>query len=143
MSFDLTLNKGDIKIDKTGEVSVVTSNSKLRQDIIKILLTETGDNKFHPDYGSEVGSLKIGSTSDARLVEADLNTSANKALRNLMALQRSQSRRQQLSPGEVIVQILDVSVVKDELDPRMYNIFVSVLTQALDEVKSNITVRLF
>ena len=143
MSFDLTLNKGDIKIDKTGEVSVVSSNSKLRQDIIKILLTETGDNKFHPDYGSQVGSLKIGSTSDARLVEADLNTSANKALRNLMALQRSQSRRQKLSPGEVIVQVLDVSVARDELDPRMYNIFVSVLTQALDQVKSNITVRLF
>tara|TARA_A100001011_G_C14259991_1_gene821914 strand:+ start:868 stop:1299 length:432 start_codon:yes stop_codon:yes gene_type:complete len=143
MSFDLTLNKGDIKIDKTGEVSLVSSNSKLRQDIIKILLTETGDNKFHPDYGSQVGSLKIGSTSDARLVESDLNTSANKALRNLMSLQRAQSRRQQLSPGEVIVQVLDVSVTRDELDPRMYNIFVSVLTQALDEVKSNITVRLF
>ena len=37
MSFDLTLDKGDIKIDKTGRVSVVKSNGKLRQDIIKIL----------------------------------------------------------------------------------------------------------
>ena len=143
MSFDLTLDKGDIKIDKTGRVSVVKSNGKLRQDIIKILLTEVGDNKFHPNYGSQVGSIQIGHYSDAKFVENDLTDSANKAIRNLMSLQRAQSRRQKLSPGEMIIEVLDISVSRDQLDPRMYNIFVSVLTQALDEVKSNITIRLF
>ena len=64
MSFDLTLNKGDIKITNTGTVSTVTSNAKLKQDIIKILLTEVGDNKFHPEYGSHVGALEIGHYAD-------------------------------------------------------------------------------
>ena len=37
--------------------------------------------------------------------------------------------------------ILSVKVSRDEADPRMYNIFVSVLTQELTEVGSLISVR--
>lgn len=143
MSFDLTLHRGDIKITDKGSVSTVTSNSKLKQDIIKILLTEIGDNKFHPNYGSHIGAIEIGHYADPKFIELDLTSSANKALRNLMALQRSQSKRQKLSPGEIIIEILDISVGRDELDPRMYNVFVSVLTQELSEVTNNVTIRLF
>ena len=52
MSFDLSIEKGDIKIGSDGSLSTVSGNNKLRQDIIKILLTDIGDNKFHPKYGS-------------------------------------------------------------------------------------------
>ena len=142
MSFDLALEKGDIKIGVSGSVKTVSGNSKLRQDIIKILLTELGDNKFHPKYGSHIGALQIGHHADSRLVSLDLESSAKNAIRNLMSLQRSQSRRQGLTPGELIVDILDISVARDDVDPRLYNIFVSVLTQELTEIRDTVTVRI-
>lgn len=142
MSFDLALERGDIKIGSSGSVKTVNGNSKLRQDIIKILLTELGDNKYHPKYGSYIGSLQIGHFADSKLMSLDLESSARTSVRNLMSLQRSQARRQNLSPGEIIVDIVDISVIRDDVDPRLYNIFVSVLTQELTEVRENITVRI-
>lgn len=142
MSFDLKLERGDIKLSVDGLVEPVTGNTKLRQDILKILLTELGDNKFHPNYGSYIGSLQIGQIADERLVSLDMESSARNAIRNLMSLQRAQSKRQGLTPGEIIIDILDVSVSRDQVDPRLYNIYVSVLTQSLTEVSNNITVRI-
>jgi phage baseplate assembly protein W len=142
MSFDLKLEKGDIRLSKDGSIEIVNGNAKLRQDILKILLTEIGDNKFHPAYGSYVGSLQIGQVADERLVSLDIESSARNAVKNLMSLQRAQSRRQGMTPGEMIIDILDVSVARDEVDPRLYNIYVSVLTQSLTEISSNITVRI-
>lgn len=142
MSFDLALNMGDLKINNDGTIDTVAGNSKLRQDILKILLTEVGDNKFHPKYGSHIGALEIGSSADNRLISLDLESSARTALENLMSLQRSQSRRQSLSSGEIILDILDVKVTRDTVDPRLYNIFVSVLTQELTEVRSSVTIRI-
>jgi hypothetical protein len=142
MSFDLALERGDIKINADGSMKTVSGNAKLRQDIIKILLTELGNNKFHPKYGSYIGALQIGHYADAKLISLDLESSARKAIKNLMSLQRSQSGKQSLSPGELIVDILKVSVARDQVDPRLYNIFVSVLTKRLTEVRSNVTVRI-
>lgn len=142
VSFDLSITRGDIKINADGSVKTVFGNSKLRQEIIKILLTELGDNKFHPKYGSHIGALQIGHYADNKLVSLDIESSARNAIRNLMSLQRSQARRQNLSPGEIIIDILDISVARDEVDPRLYNIFVSVLTQELTEIRDSVTVRI-
>jgi hypothetical protein len=142
MSFDLALERGDIKISADGSMKTVSGNAKLRQDIIKILLTELGSNKFHPKYGSYIGALQIGHYADAKLISLDLESSARKAIKNLMSLQRSQAGKQSLTPGELIVDILKVSVARDQVDPRLYNIFVSVLTKRLTEVRSNVTVRI-
>ena len=142
MSFDLKLEKGDIKIGTDGLIQTVTGNAKLKQDILKILLTQLGDNKFHPDYGSYIGVLQIGHYADEKLVVLDIESSARTAIRNLMSLQRAQARRQGLSPGEIIVDVANLSVTRDEVDPRLYNIYISVLTQELTEVGSNITVRI-
>ncbi len=141
MSFDLSIEKGDIKIERDGTVKTVSGNAKIKQDIIKILLTDLGDNKFHPQYGCKVGALQIGHYADSTLMSLDMEASARNALQKLMALQKSQSMRQALSPGEIIVDVLSVNVNRDAADPRMYNIFVSVLTQELTEISSNITVR--
>ena len=59
-----------------------------------------------------------------------------------MSLQRSQAGKQNMTPGELIVDILKVSVARDQVDPRLYNIFVSVLTKRLTEVRSNVSVRI-
>jgi phage baseplate assembly protein W len=142
MSFDLSIEKGDIKISSSGSVETVSENSKLKQDIVKILLTDLGDNKFHPKYGSYVGALQIGHYSDNKLMSLDIESSAKNAIKNLIALQRAQARRQALTPGEIIVDVLSVMVKRDTVDPRLYNIFVSVLTQELTEVSTLVSVRI-
>tara|TARA_B100000700_G_C14840013_1_gene758766 strand:- start:490 stop:921 length:432 start_codon:yes stop_codon:yes gene_type:complete len=142
MSFDLSIKKGDIEISSSGYVETVSGNAKLKQDIVKILLTNFGDNKFHPKYGSHIGALKVGHYADERLVSIDIESSAKNALKNLMKLQRSQSKRQALTPGEIIVDVMNVAVKRDEADPRVYNILVSVLTQELTEVNTLVAVRI-
>lgn len=142
MSFDLKIVKGDIAISRDGTLDVVTGNAKLKQDIIKIMLTELGENKYHPSYGSATGSLQIGSVLDAEMMAIDLSSSAEQAVRKIMSMQRTQARRQFLSPSEVILDVVNVSVERDQVDPRLYNIFISVITEQLDNITENVTVRI-
>ena len=142
MSFDLKIVKGDISIERDGSIKTVFGNEKLRQDIVKIILTELGDNKFHPQYGSNVGTVQVGTVQDEAFLKQDLISSAQDALKNLIALQRSQAKRQYLSPSEIIVDIKNIEIKRDTIDPRMYNIFISVLTQELDLVVEAVTIRI-
>jgi phage baseplate assembly protein W len=142
MSFDLKIVRGDLAIDSGGDVVTVYGNDKLRQDIIKILLTKPGENKFFPGYGSAVGMLEIGSVPDPDFVIDDLETSVESAINKVMSIQRKQAKRQYLSPGEVIVEILDVSAERDQNDPRVYNIFISVLTQELTPITEVLPIRI-
>lgn len=142
MSFDLKIEGGDIKINSDGTLSTVFDNNKLRQDIIKLLLTKLGENKFHPNYGSQVGSITIGHVPDQELLEIDLRASVEDSIRRLMSLQKNQSRKQYLTPGEKIISILGVNAERDTVDPRLYNIFISVQTGALTEITEAITVRI-
>jgi phage baseplate assembly protein W len=142
MSFDLKIKSGDISLESSGEMSIVSGNGKIRQDIVKIILTKIGENRFHPQYGSNTGQLQIGTILDQALIEEDLKQSAQSAIRYLMQLQREQSRRQLLSSSEIILDIKNIAIERDETDPRMYNIFISVLTQKLESIDEVITIRI-
>ena len=142
MSFDLKIKNGDISLGKDGSITTVIGNDKLRQDILKILLTDLGSNKYHKRYGSYIGRLNIGDISDNMLISLDLERSAMNAVKNLMALQRFQAKKQGLNPGEIIVDINYVSVTRDELDPRLYNITVSVMTREITDFTTSLSVRI-
>lgn len=142
MSFDLKIENGDLVLNPDGSLDLVFDNAKLRQDIIKILLTALGENKYHPSYGSEIGSINIGHVADQELLELDLQSSARDAINKLIVLQKAQSRKQFLTPGERLVSLLDVSVQRDQIDPRLYNIFISVQTGALTTLTESVTVRI-
>lgn len=142
MSFDLQIKHGDLVLDNAGGLSIVNGNNKIRQDIIKILLTRIGDNRFHSRYGSDIGLLKIGGVADQQLIELDLRRSAEEAIRYLISLQKSQGMRQMLSLSEVIVDIVEITTERDTGDPRLYNIFVSVLTQKMDIIEETVTLRI-
>jgi phage baseplate assembly protein W len=142
MSFDLKIKNGDIVIEPSGLLASVSGNQKIRQDIVKILLTNFGDNKFHIKYGSDVGALKIGEVADQKIIEMDIKRSVEEAIRYLISLQKSQSRSQYLSSSEVILDISNISTERDSGDPRLYNIFISVLTQKLDIINEVITIRI-
>lgn len=142
MSFDLKIKNGDIVIESSGLLASVSGNQKIRQDIVKILLTNFGDNKFHIRYGSDVGALKIGEVADQKIIEMDIKRSVEEAIRYLISLQKSQSRSQYLSSSEIILDISNISTERDSEDPRLYNIFISVLTQKLDIINEVITIRI-
>ncbi len=142
MSFDFKLIKGDIKIGADGSPEKVFRYPKLKQDLIKILLTDNGENKYHPSYGSDLGRLDIGTNADQSFVESELSSSAAKAINKLMQLQDFQRKRQYISPQETIIKINSVSVFRDTSDPRMWNVFISVVTAGLDEVNETLTIKL-
>ena len=142
MSFDLKIKNGDISLNRDGSITTVVGNNKLRQDILKILLTDLGSNKYHKRYGSYIGRLNIGDISDNMLISLDLERSAMNAVKNLMVLQRFQAKRQGLSPGEIIVDINNISVTRDDLDPRLYNVTVSVMTREITDFTTSLSVRI-
>ena len=142
MSFDLKIKNGDIKISRDGDVDVVIDNEKIRQDIVKILLTKLGENKYHAYYGSSLGALEIGGVPDRELIEGDLSRMAEESISILMRLQSNQSKTQYISPAEAIIDILDVSVSRDVSDPRAYSIGITVLTRKLTKISESVTVKI-
>ena len=74
--------------------------------------------------------------------KAKLEDSISSALENLISLQNSQSRYQYVSPAERIISISSVQAGRDLNDPRMWNIFISVLTLEQDEITQTISIRI-
>jgi hypothetical protein len=142
MSFDLKIKNGDLVLDSSGSLVSVSGNNKIRQDIVKILLTKPGDNRFHSSYGSNLGLLKVGNVTDESILELELKRSTEDAIKYLIFLQKNQSRGQVLSLSEIILDIANISVERDSADPRLYNIYISVLTQKLDIIDEVITIRI-
>lgn len=142
MSFDLKIKNGDLSIGDSGALDVVSGNNKIRQDIVKILLTNIGENRFHSRYGSDLGAFKIGDVSDQKMIELDLKRSVEEAIRYIMFLQKNQSKYQVLSLSEIILEIVDIRTERDSSDPRLYNIYISILTQKLDQIEEIITIRI-
>ena len=142
VSFDIKIINGDISIARDGSIDTVFDNDKLRQDILKILLTKIGENKYHPSYGSKAGSLEIGSVPDKDLLELDLQSSAEDSIRYLIRAQANQQKYQYLTPGEVIAGIKNIAVERNFNDPRVYNIYISVYTKKLTVITESIPVRI-
>jgi len=142
MSFDLKLLKGDLVLNNSGQVKIVQRNSKIRQDILKILLTDIGENKFHYYYGCKAGKLNIGSVLDQEFHRAKIEESVMSSLKNLISLQSAQSKYQYVSPAERILSISSVEAGRDETDPRMWNVFISVLTLEQEEVVETLAIRI-
>jgi len=141
MSFDLKIENNDLSINPDGTVKTVRDNEKLKQDIIKAILTPLGSNPFHQWYGSTLSQRTIGMALDAGHTEAEAQRAIQNTLTNLVALQKAQARTQFVSPGETIASIQNVSVLRDDVDPRQWQIQVTVLTKQLTTVEESFTLR--
>jgi hypothetical protein len=135
MSFDLRIEANDLKINPDGTIQTVRDNEKLIQDIVKALLTTLGSNRFHNWYGSVLAASMIGQVLDSSLAEIEAERAISNTLSNIIALQKAQAQIQYVSAGETIASIRDISVVRDETDPRQYQITVAVLTKKLTIVE--------
>jgi hypothetical protein len=138
VSFDLLINNGDLVIGNNGDVSPVTDISKLEQDLLKIALTTVGANTLQPWYGSLIGKTLVGSylKSDIVITMAKIQLqNCIEILKNLQAIQTSSG--QPTSPGELIASISNISVVRNTVDPRIFQITIRVINRAFGQVVAN------
>lgn len=135
MSFDLLVQNGDLVISAS-DVAKVESTQKLEQDLLKICITPLGSNKFFPMYGSPIAKSMIGMVLDPLFS----NTVASSQLRNsisvLQQLQAEQSKRQFLTAAEQIAALKNIEIDRDTSDPRVFSIFVDVISKALTVVST-------
>ena len=139
MSFDLELVNNDLKINANGTISTLTDTPKLRQDILKIILTPQGSNKNYLWYGCSVGNT-IGLNLTSLLQLTKIQASVMQCLDNLKALQTSQAANQQVSLAELIESIAAVNAERDTTDPRQLNIVVTVLSKRLSQIQELFTI---
>lgn len=138
MSFDLELINNDVKLKADGTIRTITDTPKLRQDIIKILMTELGTNKFHPWYGCTIGD-SVGKNLPDSILEAQVRSSVSQSLERLRSLQRKQSATQQVSLAEIIDVIAQITIERDIVDRRQLNIVVSVISKRITKVEEIFT----
>ena len=141
MSYDLKIINGDLSISNSGAVDTVNQTNKVIQDMKKLLLTDLGDNKYHPNYGSPLGAGSIGDYQDEDFLKINIKNSVERSINRLISLQRNQMKYQYVSPSETIMYIKNIKVFRDTTDPRMWSVFVSVVTQDLSEASQSVTIR--
>lgn len=134
MSFDLSLDRGDLRINANGDLAIVENTSKLVQDSLKILHTPIGSNPFFPSLGSPITTLNVGQNLNQQFAESRIEASITKTLETLQSIQRRQELIQTITPEERIISIAEVSAERDSQDPRQFNISVTVLSGATDTV---------
>lgn len=134
MSFDLKISNRDLVI-KNGSLKTVQDSEKLIQDILKMCLTTAGSNPMFPWYGSFLSRSIIGSAQNTSVLVQISKTQLSTALDNLKSLQELQVKSfQRISADEQISAILDISVNRNQIDPRFIDVKIKVLTKGLQPI---------
>jgi phage baseplate assembly protein W len=139
MSFDLEIINSDLKIKNDGSVKTISDTPKLRQDIIKIITTSLGSNKFHPWYGCAIGEATIGKNLPENVLDMEIKSSVEQSLDRLKTLQVAQTATQGVSLAEMIAEIGDIETGRNPIDPRQVNIVVSIMTKRLSKIEEIFT----
>lgn len=140
MSFDLKISNGDLVI-KNGDLQTVIDSEKLIQDILKMCLTTAGSNPIHPWYGSFISRTIVGSPLYTNVLVQIAKSQLNTALDNLKSLQDLQVKSfQRVSADEQISAILDISIIRNQLDPRLFDIRIKALTKGLKPITTSFRV---
>jgi hypothetical protein len=134
MSFDLKITGGDFVI-KNGLLHTVVDSEKLIQDILKICLTSAGSNPLNPAYGSFLSRTIVGNPNYTDVLvqigKAQLTTS----LDSLKTLQEMQVQSfQRVSADEQISAILDISIFRSDIDPRLFTVNIKAITKGFKPI---------
>jgi phage baseplate assembly protein W len=134
MSFDLKIINRDLVI-QDGDLRTVQDSEKLIQDILKMCLTTAGSNPMFPWYGSFLSRTIIGSPQNTSVLIQISKSQLNTALDNLKSLQELQVKSlQRVSADEQISAILDISVNRNQIDPRFIDVKIKALTKGLKPI---------
>lgn len=141
MSFDIKIISGDFSFDSQGRFNLVRDNNKLVQDVLKLINTTLGADAFVPNYGVSITNVSIGALTTANVIAQQLEAEILTGIQRIQQEQQSLEQQQLLTPAERIQNIDQVFVEQDEVDPRQYNIFIELTTQARTPITVNTEVR--
>lgn len=134
MSFDLKIVNGDFVLSN-GKLKTVVDSEKLIQDILKMCLTTAGSNPIHPWYGSFISRTIIGNPNYTSVLVQIGKSQLTTALQNLKDLQELQIKQlQRVSADEQIAAISDISILRNQIDPRLFSIVIAVMTKGLKPI---------
>jgi len=143
MSFDLKIQDGDLLLSNTNDLAKVEKSDKLVQDIIKMIATKLGANKFYPWYGSPIASTLIGSSFDTRFVSSIASNQLKTSLDTLKNLQQEQIKTSQVvTAQEQIAVVQNVKVDRNITDPRIFTVAVTVLNKAFRRTEIPLNIRI-
>ncbi len=131
MSFDLKVIDGDLAIGPDGDLLQIEDTEKLIQDILKMVITPLGSNAFYPWYGSSVSKSLVGAAFDMEFVSTVASGQLTNSMETLQRMQKVQSQRQAVSPGELLAAIQQIRIERNQVDPRFFRIVIRVVTRAL------------
>lgn len=140
MSFDLKIqNKNLVLVN--GQLKTVVDSEKLIQDVLKICLTTAGSNPYQPWYGSFLSRTIVGNPIYTSILVQVAKSQLNTALENLKNLQNAQSQSfQRVSADEQINSILDISVVRNQIDPRLFDVRIAISNKGLKPITTAFSV---
>lgn len=134
MSFDLKIKNGDLVINN-GLLQTVFDSEKLIQDILKLCLTTAGTNPLHPWYGSFISRTIVGNPLNSEVLVQISKAQLNTALNNLKDLQTQQIKLfQRVSADEQLGAILDISIVRNSINPTLFDVRVNALTKGIKPI---------
>jgi phage baseplate assembly protein W len=137
MSFDLKINRGDLVISQ-GTLKTVVDSEKLIQDILKICLTTAGSNPIHPWYGSFLSRTIVGSPEQSSVLVQMSKSQLSTALDNIKSLQEMQVKTmQRVSADEQLGAITDISIIRNQIDPRFFDIKISAVSKGSKPITTN------
>ena len=140
MSFDLQLINGDLSLNADGSIRTVTGTDKLKQDIVKIILTPIGSVIFHPWYGSSITDENIGEVIPIARLSENITIALSESLGRLQKLQRSQATGQKVLLSEMISTVKEIAVQRNSIDLRQVNVIVVVISRDLTTVEEVFTI---
>lgn len=141
MSFDFRVVNGDLGIGQDGDLDKVEDTEKLIQDMLKIIVTPIGSNKFYPWYGSPITQSLVGMALDFEMMSTISSGQLQNSLESLQRLQQEQSKHQRVTPFELLAAIKRVSIERNRTDPRFFLVIVEGLTRALTEANTQLTIK--
>lgn len=128
---DLGIMK-DIDFDSQGALREVQGTDKLRQILLKAVLTTLGANQFAPGYGSSLGA-SIGQKFDA-FTEFSIYQAIVSTVQYLISQQATNGA---LPLNEVITGLNSLQINQDATDPRRMVIYVEIATGDFQKVGFN------
>lgn len=121
----------DIDFNNVGKVKEVTGYGKVKQQLVKILLTVIGDNLYDSEYGSQISS-SIGQKFTA-YITANIQYSIYTAVQHLIKIQQDNL----LPDDETIIELSNIQVEKTN-DVRALKLSISVITADYQEVSTSL-----
>ena len=140
MSFDLDLTNNDLGIKTDGTIRTVDKVNKLKQDIIKIILTPIGSNRFHPWYGSQISDNVVGGVLPDNILFHNISASIQDSLSRLQTLQQAQSTTQYITMSETLDSVREIAVQRSIIDQRQVNVVLLAMSRDFDAVEESFTI---